>query len=320
MVKISQHKKIAFSMLEACITMFMVAVFTAAATNIFTQKHQKVAHTTSHGAFECYYNEEGALCQRSASEGIYQNPTCGIVECSFRPSRAAEYFVVNAIGGGGGGNTAGLGGTSGEYRTFFIPSIAKELRIVPGVAGLAGSSPTAGSNTEVRNTDGEILLIAYGGKAGFVNTTSYINTIKAEEIFSCSLYFEDGSTALETCAEKGTNPSCSVGTSSITANYCRAITSRSLPTNSDLFFDLDDNLYFADSSMRTTANGVKMYLYVRDEVLNFNDTVNEDPSKLNEYLDAAQLGDDIDVRDAGTGGRGGASAENGKSGAVLIVW
>ena len=72
--------------------------------------------------------------------------------------------------------------------------------------------------------------------------------------------------------------------------------------------------------MRTAANGVKMYLYVRDEVLNFNDTVNEDPSKLNEYLDAAQLGDDIDVRDAGTGGRGGASAENGKSGAVLIVW
>ena len=64
---------------------------------------------------------------------------------------------------------------------------------------------------------------------------------------------------------------------------------------------------------------VKMYLYVRDEVLNFNTTRNEAPSKLDEYLDAAEL-DDANVWRMGIGGSGSPNAQDGTPGAVLIVW
>lgn len=315
MVKIKN--KVAFSMLEACITMFMVAVFTAAASNIFTQKHQKVAHTTSHGSFECYYNTEGQICQRMAQEGIYQAPTCGLAECTFKPLKASEYYVVNAIGGGGGGNTAGLGGSAGEYRTFFIPSISKELKIIPGQGGLAGSSPAAGQDTIIRNTDGESLLIAYGGKAGYLNESSYKNTIQAEDIYACSLYFGDGSTALEYCATNNRNPYCQVNTSSVYAEYCIDRDTINLPSSSYLYFDTEGQLYAANSYM--SNRNVRMYLYVRDEVKNFNNTTGEAPSKLDEYLDAAEL-NDANVWRMGIGGKGGHGAENGTPGAVLIVW
>lgn len=305
-------------MLEAAITMFMVAVFTAAASNIFTQKHQKVAHTTSHGSFECYYNAEGQICQRMAQEGIYQSPSCGLAECTFKPLKASEYYVVNAIGGGGGGNTAGLGGTSGEYRTFFIPSISKELKIVPGLGGLSGSTPSSGQDTIITNTDGESLLIAFGGKAGYQNVDSYKYTIEATDIYACSLYFDNGSTALEYCATNNRVPYCQVNTSSIYVEYCYSNTSQSFPTTTSyLKFDLDKQLYYQSSTM--SSRGVKAYLYVKDAVKNFNNSQNADTSKLDEYLDAAEL-NDANVWRMGIGGKGGHGAENGTPGAVLIVW
>lgn len=317
MVKFSfKNRKYGFSMLEATITMLMVAVFTAAATNVFTRKHQKVAHTTSHGSFECYYDGEGQLCQRMAQEGIFQEPTCGLAECTFKPLKASEYYVVNAIGGGGGGNTSGLGGSAGEYRTFFIPSISKELHILPGKGGLAGSDPTDGEDTIIENKDGESLLIAFGGKGGYLNQSAYKNTIEAEDIYDCSLYFTDGSTALEYCG--GNTPYCNINTSSIYIYYCYSSTSRSLPTTSSyLKFDSDGQLYYQNSTM--SSRGVLAYLYARDDVLNFNTSTNEHPSKLDEYLEAVEM-DDANVWRMGIGGRGSSGAQNGTPGAVLIVW
>lgn len=317
MVKHSAKRKYGFSMLEAAVTMLMVAVFTAAATNVFTRKHQKVAHTTSHGSFECYYNEAGQICQRMSQEGIYQEPSCELPECTFKPLKASEYYVVNAIGGGGGGNTAGLGGSAGEYRTFFIPSISKELRIIPGKGGTAGSTPADGEATVIENTDGESLLIAYGGKGGYVNESTYKSTIKAEDIYACSLYFGDGSTALESCASRDKTPYCQINTQSVYAEYCVDRDTISLPSSSYLYFDTDNQLYAQNSYMRN--RNVKMYLYVRDEVLNFNTTRNEAPSKLDEYLDAAEL-DDANVWRMGIGGSGSPNAQDGTPGAVLIVW
>lgn len=303
-------------MLEATITMLMVAVFTAAATNVFTRKHQKVAHTTSHGSFECYYDGEGQLCQRMAQEGIFQEPTCGLAECTFKPLKASEYYVVNAIGGGGGGNTSGLGGSAGEYRTFFIPSISKELHILPGKGGLAGSDPTDGEDTIIENKDGESLLIAFGGKGGYLNQSAYKNTIEAEDIYDCSLYFTDGSTALEYCG--GNTPYCNINTSSLYIYYCYSSTSPSLPTTSSyLKFDSDGQLYYQNSTM--SSRGVLAYLYARDDVLNFNTSTNEHPSKLDEYLEAVEM-DDANVWRMGIGGRGSSGAQNGTPGAVLIVW
>lgn len=317
MVKFSfKNRKYGFSMLEATITMLMVAVFTAAATNVFTRKHQKVAHTTSHGSFECYYDGEGQLCQRMAQEGIFQEPTCGLAECTFKPLKASEYYVVNAIGGGGGGNTSGLGGSAGEYRTFFIPSISKELHILPGKGGLAGSDPTDGEDTIIENKDGESLLIAFGGKGGYLNQSAYKNTIEAEDIYDCSLYFTDGSTALEYCG--GNTPYCNINTSSLYIYYCYSSTSPSLPTTSSyLKFDSDGQLYYQNSTMR--SRGVLAYLYARDDVLNFNTSTNEHPSKLDEYLEAVEM-DDANVWRMGIGGRGSSGAQNGTPGAVLIVW
>lgn len=305
-----------FSMLEATVTMLMVAVFTAAATNIFTRKHQKVAHTTSHGSFECYYDVAGQLCQRLAQEGIFQEPTCGLTECTFKPLKASEYYVVNAIGGGGGGRSSGLGGSAGEYRTFFIPSITKELRIIPGRGGTAGEAPTDGGDTIIENTDGESLMIAYGGKGGYLNQSDYKNTIKAEDIYDCSLYFTDGSTALESCG--GNMPYCNINTSSLYIYYCYSSTSPSLPTTSSyLKFDSDGQLYYQNSTM--SSKGVLAYLYVRDDVLNFNTSTSEHPSKLDEYLEAVEM-DDANVWGMGIGGQGSSDPQNGTSGAVLIVW
>lgn len=313
-----EDKKLGFSMLEATMTMLMVAIFTAAATNIFTQKHQKVAHTTSHGSFECYYNESGQLCQRMSQEGIFQEPSCGVAECTFKPLKAAEYYVVNAIGGGGGGYNSGLGGSAGEYRTFFLSSISKELKVLPGLGGTTGTPPTSGQDTLITNKDGESLLIAFGGKAGYYTKSSYIEKLRAGDIYTCGLYFGEGSTALEYCASNDRTPYCVINTSSIYVDYCYSTASQSLPTSSYIYFD-EGQLYYQSYSMAYSYNNVRMYLYVKDEVLNFNETANEAPSKLDEYLEAVEM-EDANVWRAGIGGSGGSNSENGTAGAVLIVW
>ena len=68
-----------------------------------------------------------------------------------------------------------------------------------------------------------------------------------------------------------------------------------------------------------SSKGVLAYLYVRDDVLNFNTSTSEHPSKLDEYLEAVEM-DDANVWGMGIGGQGSSDPQNGTSGAVLIVW
>lgn len=325
---VMKFRKYGFSMLEATITMLLVAIFTAAATNIFTQKHTKVALYVSHGSFECYRNPDGQICQRSGIEGIYQNEVCGLSECSFKPSKTAEYYVVNAIGGGGGGYPDGYNGRNGSYRTFFVTSISKELKITPGEGGIAGTVDNApssdsrtlrrGKNTIITDTDANPLMLAEGGSGGVKDKYS-LNQLKGTDIGSCALFFEDGgATALSNYPD--CSPQCTISSASIRASYCIDNDTLSLPSNSHLFYDEDSNEIYFQHTNYMARRYVRMYLYLKDSSVDmFTPNTEYGNSKMDEYLDAAEL-TEAKVRGSGIGGRGGASAEDGSAGAVLIVW
>lgn len=168
---VNTDKKLAFTLAEALVSMLILSIFIGLSMKIFTKKHTKPVYNPTHGYFICYRGlpEKGT----EYPEGVvYKKVGAGTPVpqdgdyCEFTPSKSANYYVVYAVGAGGGGRP-NIGGAPGDFTTLFVTNIADPLKIYPGAGGNPGQN---GNPTIIRNNDpvvaDSLIIEANGGLAG----------------------------------------------------------------------------------------------------------------------------------------------------------
>ena len=326
-MKKTLNKKYGFSLFEAVVVMGIVAIFVASATNVFTKKHKHVQEKTPHVRFECYYSGN-QLVQQLFTENMSQQRQNVTDHCTFKPVKNAPYYVVNIVGGGGAGSNAQYGGGAGEYRSFFVTTIEKELQIIPGKAGT--SSGESGEESVAYNITNagakETLATVAGGQYGF-----NINTLSGSNISDCTVNH-----AGHVCSK---DPVCVHYNSYIFVGYCQEDEQKNEPANPNAYttetvtYDMIKNsrnsrnsLYgrtsYTDGSStisytkyRDSWSGNVMYTVNLD--INSNFTAEAEKSAFNPYLNAIGVKTGIAAVNAGDGG---ARGQAGKNGAAVVVW
>lgn len=105
--KIRLGKTAAFSLAEMMVVMLILSIVILSMIPLATKRVKREAVNPEHGAFECYYDDQGKLHQitRDANGKIVNkkdNVEGG--SCLFAPKRGAMFFVINAVGGGSPGS------------------------------------------------------------------------------------------------------------------------------------------------------------------------------------------------------------------------
>lgn len=302
---LSYKNKLGFSLFEVVVTMSIVAIFIAACTNVFTQKYKGKSSTPMHGRFECYYNSAGTLMQKYDAG----TPTAVTTPyCEFSPNSAVAYYIINAVGGGGAGGTI-LGGTKGEYNSVFMTTINSDLQLYPGKGALAGSSDARGERSyvmaeQITGENREILSVE-GGLSAVGNSVNLNNCDVAFAEYACTLTpkctsdNETRTVKVEYCSEICADNSCWAD-ETLSFNTILAQYSAGLPSSNNLYY--------------TNAAGYTLHLAVEG-----NSTENEDTSGMMDYFEALK---EQETTGAYTehAGNGGAKEQNGKTGAIVIVW
>lgn len=339
-----------FSLFEACVVMIVVAIFVAVMANVVPHKVKSKVASEAHGRFECYY-EDGTLYQQMFTEGSTTGRQKAVdaggtaTSCTFIPPYYAKYMIIDAVGGGAGGNAQG-GGGEGQFSSTFYASTHSRYTAIPG---RAGNTNQHGTDTLVKG-NGVDLMLAKGGKAvaSLENTTvndvlsCIITEYAQDDMFDCQIY-----------------PVCEVKDGKIQVNFCRTKDYYKTSMLTYTAYDKDGNLVkdnprhivndiyteqkadapniwiyhdislFSDYSEET--NPVYIYdwqpdvndiwtpsLYtmelVMDTVANGND---ETPSNLSRYIESMQYTSKIKDAKIGTGG---ARNAKGYDGGVLFLW
>lgn len=321
-----KKNKYGFSLFEVVVTMAIVAIFIAAASNVFTQKFKRKVALPAHGRFECYYDNAGNLTQRYLSENVLVNdfhPAEGY--CTFEPKKAAQYLVINAVGGGGAGGNA-YGGSAGVYKSVFLTTTTHTLRVYPG----RGATYDAATNTVLTDygeqtymtdvdSDNRDVLRLDGGRSNSGGmllvkdcSVGYAKYVCRRDPF-CRIDNVARQLSIGYCSDEGDSISYeSTDTISFdTAFYDYRYTDRSELSNVVLSYSklVDTGEYLAP----------KEAIYTLALQVEGNFTGERQPSGLEYYLDALDFDEGIAAVNP-VPGTGGAPRENGGNGAVVIAW
>lgn len=181
-----------FSLLEACVVMLIVGIFTAMCASAFTKRHITYQESDGHGRYECYRNTAGNIVQRYVENNNPRNVSG--TSCVFRPPRYAKYLLINASGGGSA--TA-----AGDFVSLFYSSVDAPLTISPG---------RANGNTTISMNNQTIYTVS-GGTGEIIATSSAADTIQSctftSRLFNCS-----------------STPICSQSGSKLSISYCKSAT------------------------------------------------------------------------------------------------
>lgn len=214
---VKDKKKLAFTIAETLICMFILSIFIVLSMKVFTKKHQKPTYNPSHGYYMCYRDNAGRIMKKIGNA----EPTGPYPDgCDFQPVKAANFYVMYAVGGGGGGNGS-YGGGPGAFTTLFLTNIADTLKIIPGKGGAYN---TNGEETIIKNNNPAAgadvnVLVAQGGLKGGVSRVEkdYIRGCTAVPLSKLLEYSSAKNYINTNIADKA---ECSVGTSSLSASLC----------------------------------------------------------------------------------------------------
>ena len=187
---VTNKKLSGFSLLEACVTMLIVAVFVALCSSAFTKRHITYQESDGHGRYECY-----KVGDKNVQRYVENNSPRNVVgdTCVFRPPRYAKYLLINASGGGSASG-------AGTFISMFYTSLDAPLTITLGAVG--------GTTTISKN--GTTIVSASGGGGEMVATSSAATTVK-ECKFQSTLFTGCGTTA--NCTQSG---------SDLSVTFCRS--------------------------------------------------------------------------------------------------
>lgn len=185
----------AFSLGEMLLVLLIMSFLAISIPGIHFKKSELKTKRTLHGRYECYYacplttdadgtkrhlsgcaSSDYGLYQYSVNEdGAATGPEV-VTACEFTPPKEAIFYLVHAVGGGGG--ASGTNGSVSVYsntytQTYTSPnSFPKWLRDVMGANALP-SGATEGAGTSYSTTvSGSYAQISYGrsGKSGETNS------------------------------------------------------------------------------------------------------------------------------------------------------
>ncbi len=341
--KFKTKSKFGFSLFEVVVTMSIVAIFVAACSNIFTQRHKTRISLPAHGRFACYYDDSGNLKQEMYSENVELESRTVTGKCSFTPPRTASYLIIAAVGGGGYGGTT-YGGSAGSYTSVFLSSTTHQLNLYPGRAA-ASSGVARGETTRIDDigdtgTDTPKTIVELEGG----RSDSSSNLLFKD----CTISYSEFACRLEAACHSDENSKV------VSVSYC----SENDPTFTKTEVEKTVEIPFDDSVSRTDDDGVAIpsirsvysdmtpaqlaegsvsYTFSRmievpgyadpQEQIYFtfavvvegNYTPDEDISPINGYINALGIETGIGALSVSPG-NGGAKNKKGGTGAVLIVW
>lgn len=100
---------LAFSLAEMLIVFLIMSFIAIGIPLIHFKKTELKTRRSLHGRYECYY-QGNTLMQYTVNEDGAKTGPEAVTECKFTPPRNAIFFLVHAVGGGGGAsNAAGTG-------------------------------------------------------------------------------------------------------------------------------------------------------------------------------------------------------------------
>ena len=242
MIHKNNNYKFGFSLFEVVVTMSIVAIFIAASSNVFTQRHKNRVANPSHGRLECYYGNDNKLHQRLVFENVVSSDS--VMEdgkCTFTPNNAASYLIISAVGGGGAGGTD-YGGSAGQFETQILSNTTHKLEIFPG----------KGAAVDVNKGEDTIVIDIGTGEEGFTPK----ELLKVEGGVSESFSNDADSLKLGECAVTYARYSCGSPYSCEANNTAREVTVR----------------YCTQNSQPDDENPQQ---YVRTTRINYNDLLEE---------------------------------------------
>lgn len=189
---LKNKNKLGFSLFEVVLTMSIIAIFVAACSNVFTQRHKKRILSPLHGHYECYRKDDGNVYERKF-EGDVEVLSESLIEngaCEYKPPIGASYIVIAAVAGGGyGGET--FGGSAGRYTNIFISSSDHTLKIEPGLAAeetdfRGGTTKVTDLGTVLEPDDNEIITLL-GGMSDSSNRIAFKECMVAYTRFGCGV-------------------------------------------------------------------------------------------------------------------------------------
>lgn len=183
--------KFGFSLFEVLVTVGIVAIFIAACSNVFTQKHKTRTTTPIHGHYECYIDpEDGKVHERTFNDRIMTSestPASG--ECNFVPPKFASYIIINAVAGGGHGGD-NYGGSAGKSTNMFLSKTDHRLKIIPGKR--AANKNESGKNTLIydtglNGTDNKLIRTLKGGRSDSGNSMDFSDCTVNYSKYTCGV-------------------------------------------------------------------------------------------------------------------------------------
>lgn len=123
MNKLRQIPKTGFTLAEMLVVLMIVSLI-AISSLPFVNKHVRMQKDDAvHGKYECYrHPTTDALYEKQWNNNVLDSTKNGVnpvVSCSFQPPAEATYFIVQAVGAGGGG---AYGGTAPAVPTASVTS------------------------------------------------------------------------------------------------------------------------------------------------------------------------------------------------------
>ncbi len=167
-----------FSLVEMMLLLIIVSLMIASGVSVITKKHVKVPRLALHGAYICYYNNDGNLHEEKyVGAGISKKIWDENVDvCRFVPPERASYFYLQAVAGGGAGGAAGYDGIANREVIWSETEVISPFAFTNDLLKLKGIS--AG---ELSSYGGTIWAYAKGdglyGDAGDGGDIYYIKKI-----------------------------------------------------------------------------------------------------------------------------------------------
>lgn len=188
-IKNTCKKLVAFSLGEMLVVLLIMSFLAIGIPAVQFKKSEVKTQRTLHGRYECYYacplttdadgtvrhlsgcaDNQYSIYQYSVNEeGVATGPE-SVAQCVFTPPKEAIFYLVHAVGGGGGAS-----GTNGSYssntrtetRTYYSPN-----QFPDWLKKLHGMNVLIPAQTYSVTTSGQYATINYGRSGGAGDTKS----------------------------------------------------------------------------------------------------------------------------------------------------